>query len=85
MKNGTFLASSTPYGYKLENRKFVIADDEAKIVRWIFDSYLSGMGKKKIADKLNSQNTPKRKGYEKWWITTIIVNDINIFTLQNNN
>lgn len=71
MKNGTFLASSTPYGYKLENRKFVIADDEAKIVRWIFDSYLSGMGKKEIADKLNSQNTPKRKGYEKWWITTI--------------
>ena len=71
MKNGTFLASSTPYGYKLENRKFVIADDEAKIVRWIFDSYLSGMGKKEIADKLNSQNTPKRKCYEKWWITTI--------------
>ena len=85
MKNGTFLASSTPYGYKLENRKFVIADDEAIIVRWIFDSYLSGMGKKEIADKLNFQNTPKRKVYEKWWITTIIVNDINIFTLQNNN
>ena len=71
MKNETFLASSTPYGYKLENRKFVIADDEAKIVRWIFDSYLSGMGKKEIADILNSQNTSKRKGYEKWWITTI--------------
>ena len=71
MKNGTFLASSTPYGYKLENRKFVIADDEAKIVQWIFDSYLSGMGKKEIADKLNCQNTPKRNGYEKWWVTTI--------------
>ncbi len=29
------------------------------------------MGKKEIADNLNSQNTPKRKGYETWWISTI--------------
>ena len=71
MKNGTYIPSSTPYGYRMEKGQFVIVEDEAKIVRWIFDSYLSGMGKKEIADKLNSQNTPKRKGYEKWWITTI--------------
>ena len=71
MKNGTFIPSSTPYGYRLENGQFVIVEDEAKIIRRIFDSYLSGMGKKEIADNLNSQNIPKRKGYETWWETTI--------------
>ncbi len=71
IKNGTFIPSSTPYGYRLENGQFVIVEDEAKIIRRIFDSYLSGMGKKEIADNLNSQNIPKRKGYETWRETTI--------------
>ena len=38
MKNGTFIPSSTPYGYRLENGQFVIVEDEAKIIRRIFDS-----------------------------------------------
>ena len=71
MKNGTYIPSSTPYGYRMEKGQFVIVEDEAKIVRWIFDSYLSGVTKKDIVDKLNAQNTPKRNGYETWWTSTI--------------
>ena len=62
MKNGTFLAGSTPYGYKIENGEFVIVEEEAEIVRLIFKSYLSGIGKKEIVDMLCSQNAPKRFG-----------------------
>ena len=71
MKNGTFLASSTPYGYKIENGEFVIVEEEAEIVRLIFKSYLSGMGKKEIADMLIQQNAPQRFVHSKWESKTV--------------
>lgn len=37
------------YGYKVENGKIVIAEDEAVIVRCIFQNYLSGMSMRKSA------------------------------------
>ena len=71
MKNGTYLASSTPYGYKIVEREFVIVEEEAEIVRLIFKSYLSGMGKKEIADMLSQQNAPKRYAHSKWNVRTV--------------
>ena len=62
MKNGTYLASHTPYGYRIENGEYVIVDNEAEIVKQIFKSYLSGVAKKTIADMLNSMNVPNREG-----------------------
>ena len=40
-------------------------------MRLIFMSYLSGMGKKAIADLLNEMNAPKRFGYDTWRISTV--------------
>lgn len=71
MKNGTYLSSSTPYGYELKDGEFRIVEKEAEIVRLIFDSYLSGMGKKAIADMLNRMNAPKRFGFTTWRINTV--------------
>ena len=71
MKNGTYLSSSTPYGYKLEEGEFKVVETEAEIVRLIFKSYLSGMGKKAIAAMLNRMDAPKRFGYTTWRISTI--------------
>ncbi len=71
MKNGTYLSSSTPYGYELKDGEFRIVEKEAEIVRLIFDSYLSGMGKKAIADMLNRMNAPKRFGFTMWRINTV--------------
>lgn len=71
MKNGTYLSSSTPYGYELKSGEFRIIEQEAEIVRLIFKSYLSGMGKKAIADMLNDMNAPKRFGYMVWRINTV--------------
>ena len=62
MKNGTYLASHTPYGYRIENGEYVIVEDEAEVVKQIFKNYLSGVAKKTIADMLNSMNVPNREG-----------------------
>lgn len=71
MENGTYLASSTPYGYELKDGGFSIVEREAKIVRLIFASFLSGMGKKAIADMLNERKVPKRFSRGAWRISTI--------------
>ncbi len=71
MKAGTFIASHTAYGYKLVDGEYVIEKKEAEIVKLIFESFLSGMGKKAIADMLNEMNAPKRKDVTSWRIATI--------------
>ena len=71
MKNGTYLASSVPYGYALRNGALQICESEAETVRFIFRSFLSGIGKKDIADVLNTNNTPKRFASDTWRINTI--------------
>lgn len=71
MKSGTYLSSSTPYGYELKNGEFCIVESEAEIVRKIFKCFLSGMGKKAIADMLNETGAPKRFGYDTWRINTV--------------
>ena len=70
MKNGTYLASHTPYGYRIENGEYVVDQAEAEVVRLIFKNYLAGMGKKKIADMLNLMNVPNREG-TLWRISTV--------------
>ena len=62
MKNGTYLASHTPYGYRIENGEYVIVENEAEVVKQIFKRYLLGFAKKTIADMLNSTNVPNREG-----------------------
>lgn len=71
MKAGTFIASHTAYGYKLNGGKYVIDENEAQIVKLIFKSFLSGMGKKAIADMLNNMDTPKRINEVPWRISTV--------------
>ncbi len=71
MRNGTFMPSSTPYGFELKNGEFCIVENEAEIVRLIFKSYLSGMGKKAIADMLNEIDAPKRENFKTWRTETV--------------
>lgn len=58
MKNGEFLGSSCPYGYKKdpENHNHLVIDPyAANIVRRIYSLYLSGYGKAKIGSILSSE------------------------------
>ena len=50
-KQGKFIAGTTPYGYKLDEKDkhhLVIDTDEAKIVKTVFNMALDGFGKIKI-------------------------------------
>ena len=40
MERGEYIATNVPYGYRLIDKKLVVYEPEAKIVRWIFDAYL---------------------------------------------
>lgn len=69
MQNGTYVISTPPYGYRQQDGEFEIIKDEAEIVKLIFNSFLSGMGKQAIASMLEKQNAPKR--FSEWKISTI--------------
>lgn len=67
MQDGSYISSSTPYGYRLnEGGELEIVPEEAEIVRLIFDSALSGLGKYRIAAMLNERQSPKRFGNPQW-------------------
>lgn len=58
MKNGQFLGSSCPYGYKRDpkNHNHLIVDEyAANIVRRVFKLYLSGCGKARIGSILSEE------------------------------
>lgn len=60
-REGKWNGGFAPYGYSLEDGKLVIAEDEAEIIRIIFDKYIhTTMGINKIADYLNMQGYKKK-------------------------
>jgi len=68
MQSGTFLPSSTAYGYVIQGRSYVIDEAQAQVVRQIFSDYLAGMSMNSIAEKLNEANVPaKVNGQEREW------------------
>lgn len=67
MKNGTFKQGCLPYGYYLgENGEWKINEEQAKIVRIIFNAYMGGTSLGKIANELNRAGVPKGNGSVEW-------------------
>ena len=64
MQNGSFVLPHTPYGYRMVDKRLVIDEEEASIVREIFSMYLSGAGSPQIADILNTRLSKNKKA--KW-------------------
>ena len=66
-ENGTFTYSSVAYGYTKDGEKNLqINEKEAKVVRWIYEAYLNGMGSYTIAKQLTLQGVPTIRGSEEW-------------------
>lgn len=66
-----------PYGYTVKDGKTIIEHDEARVIRKIFDSYISGNSLKDIADELTSLGIPyteKQTVWDKARISRIIEN-----------
>lgn len=53
MEDGTFVATSAPYGYRLIDKQLIVCPEEAEIVKKIFAWYLAGVGMNAIAATLN--------------------------------
>ncbi len=63
MESGEFITCNAPLGYRLVNGKNLeICEEEAEIVRWIFDSYLSGMNMHDIAKSLKKRGILSSEG-----------------------
>lgn len=66
MEAGEYIASNAPYGYRLIDKKLVIYEPEAEIVRWIFTAYLNGMSTLEIAQELSHRGIPTKGRKEQW-------------------
>lgn len=70
MQSGNYLPGSAPYGYRIKDRKLVVNEKEAEVIRRIFRSYLDGDSMNKIAETLNCQQIYDRD--DKLWYHTSI-------------
>ena len=59
-----------PFGYKMEWGEIVIQEQEASVVRWIFQSYLAGASYNDLTEALEKGDVPMRWkscGTKTWW------------------
>ena len=66
MQNGTYKNATPPFGFKKVDSDLEIEENQASIVRQIFEWYISGYGLKTIADMLNGMNLPDSKQNVLW-------------------
>ncbi len=52
---GLYQGGGIPYGYKVENRKIIIDEETAEVVRYIFEQYALGVFTKDIIASLNNR------------------------------
>ena len=69
-ENATFKIGCPPYGYDWNKQNIVVNPEQAAIVKRIFASALSGIGTAKIANMLNEEKIPTRKGNH-WSASTV--------------
>lgn len=69
-QNGTFKIGYPPYGYDNVDGQMVVNEEQAKIVRWIFQAVLSGKSPGTVARDLNEKGVPSKRG-GKWTGHTI--------------
>lgn len=66
-QSGEFIGSFASYGYKkspVDKNKLIIDEYSASIVKRIFEMYVSGMGKQRIARRLTEEGIPCPSAYK---------------------
>ena len=72
MERGEFITCFAPLGYRIVNGKNLeIVPEEAEIVRWMFESYLSGHGTEWISEELRKKGVPTSSGRGDWRPATV--------------
>lgn len=72
--DGNSYTSNAPFGYYLDNKKLCIKEDEAELVRMMYDLYIDGKTLNEIALQINSKNIATKTGGK--WTNQIIRNMI---------
>ncbi len=80
IKNGTFLGGVVPYGYKSIDKKLVIDDRAAPVVRHMFMEYSKGVGTRDIINDLNARGFRNAHGkpFRNASVTRILSNTVYI-------
>ena len=71
VRNGMWHGGPAPFGYKLDNRKLVVVEDEAKWVRRIFKEVIDGNSAIRIKKILDSNAVITRRAKNGWSIGSI--------------
>jgi DNA invertase Pin-like site-specific DNA recombinase len=61
-----FVFGASIFGYHLKDGKLTINEDEAKVVRLIYELYLSGMGASLVSKELENRGIPAPQGGARW-------------------
>ena len=61
-KNGGYSGGKPPYGYSVDKKRLVINQDEAQVVKFIFDNREKGATMLGLVDLLKEQNFKSRNG-----------------------
>lgn len=68
ISDGNYIFTYPPFGYNIKsdskNRFLIPDDDTCEIVKFIFEEYISGLGGKKISEKLNLLNVKTSFGFD---------------------
>lgn len=65
MEDGTYVATSAPFGYRLVDGEYTVVPEEAEVVRKIFALYLQGYGVNVIAKQYVIRTGIKEYGTDK--------------------
>jgi site-specific DNA recombinase len=70
VRRGGYTGGFVPYGYEIIDDKYAINEEEAALVREMFELYAQGFGYIKIANTINDKGDRTRKG-EPWTYSTL--------------
>ena len=59
---GNSTGGNCPSGYRVENKKYIIVEEEAAVIREVFDKYARGYKATTIMESLNQRGVRKRNG-----------------------
>ena len=71
MSKGRFSTCKAPYGYRLVKDHLEIQEDEASIIRHIFDRYLAGVSMEDIAKEITALGIPTKQNTPVWQVRSI--------------
>lgn len=71
MQRGVFSTRCAPYGYRLVDNQLEVIEDEAVVIRQIFDRYLSGISMDDIAKEITARGIPTKQNTPFWQLRSI--------------